>query len=339
MKTLVITDLHFSNSIRGLLEAQKKCICKIIEDEKPHEMIIMGDLMTKRKPSPSVLLAIKALLDFAVWYDVSVTIIRGNHDSETKADDGITALSVFEDSTRIITHTYIDHAARRAYIPHYEDERKIIESLREVPVGYRVFGHFGYFGSLNSAGDADFNISLSEFHNSSFLGHIHRFSQRSVEVQESLETVTCLGTPYTTNFSEAGKENYYIVLGDVPEYKQVRHGPRHLVVDYDDIDSWDKILSDSTYFNLVRVYVSKLSDTDNNMIAKELLDKYSIDALEIKYKPIFDENTENYFSPKIDPFDMDNNLLQEYVENSAVELDKSYILSGLDLVNNEYKKY
>ena len=80
------------------------------------------------------------------------------------------------------------------YIPHYENQETIKKALDEVPEGYFVFGHFGYRGCLNSAGDADFSLRLSDFRNPSLLGHIHRHVQK--------DNVTILGTPYTTNFGE-----------------------------------------------------------------------------------------------------------------------------------------
>ena len=119
-KTLILTDLHFLNKPLGLLEAQKRCILKIFEDESPDEVIFMGDLIMNRKPSPSVLLALKDVLDRINRDTDKITIIRGNHDSETKADDGVTALSVFSvPNIRIITHTHHYHSEKRTYIPHY----------------------------------------------------------------------------------------------------------------------------------------------------------------------------------------------------------------------------
>ena len=165
MKTLVITDLHLSNKLYGFLDEQVKCIIKICADAEPENIIIMGDVFMNRRPSPSELLGFKQILDY-VSSRSSVTVLRGNHDSETKADDGITALSVFESSftdVTIIKHTTKDPATRRVYIPHYENQETIKKALDEVPEGFMVFGHFGYRGCLNSAGDADFGIPLTHF--------------------------------------------------------------------------------------------------------------------------------------------------------------------------------
>lgn len=340
MKTLVITDLHLSNKIRGLLDSQIECLSKIFKSEKPHYIIIMGDVFMSRKPSPTVLLGLKKLLD-RFKKKSSFTIIRGNHDSETKADDGITALSVFDEVlVDVITHTDTDHFLKRAYIPHYENEQHIIDALRDVPKGYRVFGHFGFSGSLNSVGDCDFTIPLCEFRSTCMLGHIHYFHERTLDLEGEEITLTCLGTPYTTNFNEAGKGNFYAILEDDDDtvtYKEVTHGPSHIVVNYDKIEESADLLNNPEYFKMVRVYVSKLSDTDNHLIAKDLLGMFPIDCLEVKYKPIFDVEYENYYNPKENPFDLTRDVLEEYVRTSAVELDKDKILRGLDLINENKK--
>ena len=70
MKTLLLTDLHLSNkSFKGisLLDYQVTCLIDIITEEKPHEIIIMGDIFMQRKPSPSALLALKKILRVAAF--------------------------------------------------------------------------------------------------------------------------------------------------------------------------------------------------------------------------------------------------------------------------------
>ncbi|HIB84293.1 MAG TPA: hypothetical protein EYO59_06765 [Chromatiaceae bacterium] len=171
MRTLLITDLHLNSRVRGLLDAQCKCILDIFQKEKPQEVIIMGDVFMYRKPSPSELITFKRILDRMISSEV--VVLRGNHDSETKADDGTTALSLYKKlGVMIITQTHIDHQRKRVYIPHYENEKTITSALEMAPEDYTIFGHFGYAGSLNSAGDADFGIKLSNFNNPTFLENI-----------------------------------------------------------------------------------------------------------------------------------------------------------------------
>jgi predicted phosphodiesterase len=338
MRTLVITDLHLNSKVRGLLDAQIGCLSRILEEEDPEEVIIMGDVFMSRKPSPRVLLAFKAFLER--FSKSSFYIIRGNHDSETKADDGITALSLYEDPVKVITHTYIDAMRERVFIPHYEHEEYIIDALRKVPTGYQVFGHFGFFGSLNSFGDADFTIGLSEFRNSCMLGHIHRFNTRTVEVSGDVQTLTCLGTPYTTNFTESGKDNYYAIIEDGEvEYKLVNHGPKHISLSYEEIEKYGDVLADTNYFNMVQVYVNKLSDVNNDLIVHDLLGTFPIAHLEVKYKPIFDDNVENYYDPKTSSCSLTEEMYEEYVNNSSVNLSKEDLMRGFSEINDEIKNY
>jgi hypothetical protein len=56
-----------------------------------------------------------------------------------------------------------------------------------------VFGHFGYAGCLNSAGDADFGISLSHFTAHYFLGHIHGFREGQGGLREPHSRVVLFG--------------------------------------------------------------------------------------------------------------------------------------------------
>jgi len=346
MKTLVITDLHLSNKIAGLLNAQVECITKICADSQPDDIVIMGDVFMNRRPSPSELLGFKQILDFVSSHS-SVTVLRGNHDSETKADDGITALSLYENSftdVTIIKHTTEDSFTRRVYIPHYENQETIKKALDEVPEGYRVFGHFGYRGCLNSAGDADFSLRLSDFRTPSLLGHIHRHVQK--------DNVTILGTPYTTNFGECGNDNYYAIIDDggprtkkntgwvnanglteVVEYKKVTHGPRHVLLKYKSIkDDPDLIefLNDDNYFTLLRI----LRDREDEEL---LLEDINVASIDIKWNPSSDEVLEDSssYSPSRDLFSINEVILEDYVNSVQTSLTKEQIMTGYSLLKHE----
>jgi predicted phosphodiesterase len=345
MRTLIITDLHLNDKPRGLRAAQKKCILDIFHKENPDEIIIMGDVLMHRKPSPSDLLTLKEILD-EFNKSSNVYILRGNHDSETKADDGVTALSLFEvlegnKFVKVITHTWYDEENKRVFIPHYENEERIKEDLRSVPKGYDMFGHFGYNGCLNSAGDCDFGISPDCFNTTSFLGHIHRFVQKG--------NITILGTPYTTNFSESEKENYYAILDDggprtkkntgwvsgegethTTELKLIDHGPRHLVVDYSDLESRLDFINDEKYFTVLRILVNKIGSSDS--ISNDLIDKLKVAQFEMQFKPIPDENLLSDYAPSRDLFSVNEAIIDDYLDNSHSEISKEDLLLGLRLL-------
>jgi DNA repair exonuclease SbcCD nuclease subunit len=339
VRTLVIGDLHFDNKPYGLVNAQAgTTLCIYREALKKgliDHVIFLGDLLMHRKPYPRVLLALKEVLDEISSHSM-VYILRGNHDSENKSDDGVTALSLFSSSrVKVVTQTWIDDENKRVFIPHYEDETKIKKALENAPKGYRVFGHFGYYGSLNSAGDADFSIGLPEFRNSTMLGHIHRFNQRTLQPKGSVETITLLGTPYTTNFAEYRKENFYgIIDGEVLTTHPIEYGPRHLVIDYDKVEENIDWINDPNYFTLLRINMSTIDESQDSIA--ELSDKLAVGHLEVKYKPLLD--TEEEYSASVSEsnpvLEINEDLIEDYINSSSTTLSKESLLSGLQLIND-----
>jgi len=327
-RTLVIGDLHFDNKPSGLLKAQKGTTIDIYNDALKSgpidDVIFLGDLMMHRKPYPRVLLALKEVVDY-ISEKSNVFILRGNHDSETKADDGVTALSLFESkNVTIITHILVDDVSRRVYIPHYEDETRIKEALAAVPKGYTVFGHFGYYGSLNSAGDNDFFLTPADFSNFTILGHIHQYSRR--------ENIALLGTPYTTNFAEYKKESFYgIIEDDRLETFPIEFGPRHLVVDYDSVEENLDWINDGRYFTLLRINIDTVNEDQNNIT--ELINKLSAGYVEIKYKPLVDTSDEVVIDSINPVTDINDSLIEEYINSSTTTIGKDTLLSGLKLIH------
>lgn len=326
VKTLVIGDLHFDNKPFGLLEAQVDCIKKIYDKESPvTDVVFLGDLMMHRRPYPRVLLALKEVIDY-VSRSSKVVILRGNHDSENKSDDGITALSLFANNKiKVVAQTWYDHKTKRAFIPHYEDESKIQEKLRNVPKGYTVFGHFGYYGSLNSAGDNDFSLSLSDFHHRTFLGHIHKHHKEDL--------VTLLGTPYTTNFSEYGKDNFYAIIeGGEVRIEPVEFGPRHLVVSYDKVEENLDWINDPQSFTLIRVVINTIDQNQDKISG--LLDQLDVGYSEVKFSPLIDDKQElSNFNPDNPVVCINEDLIEEYIHSSSTTIGKDKLLEGLQLIN------
>ena len=339
VKTLVIGDLHFDNKPFGLLEAQANAVKDIFNiahsDHKDLDTVVfLGDLMMHRKPYPRVLLALKDVIDFISPQVNKVYILRGNHDSENKSDDGVTALSLLESNkVEVVTHIYRDDLTRQYFIPHYENEDKIKELLAEVPEDYMVFGHFGYRGSLNSAGDADFGINISEFTAPTILGHIHRYGRT--------ENVTLLGTPYTTNYTEHKKENYYAVVEDesdyhLPEKKinlyPVDFGPRHLIMDQELVEENLDWINDPNYFTLLRINLSTFKEDRENIA--DLIDQLEVGYVEVKYKAVFDDRDEQSDFDPINPVvEINEDIIERYINASPTQISKEKLLEGLQLIH------
>jgi len=334
MKTLVIGDLHFNDKPMGMLDAQKEAIIQICKENADcSKVIFLGDLMMHRHPRPTVLLALKEVMD-EVSKIQQIYILRGNHDSVNKSDDGSTILSMLEKDmvwghrqVRVITKTWIDKVNKWVFIPHYEDDEKIKSDLRNVPENYMVFGHFGYNGVLDCAGDADFGVTLSDFKNPTILGHIHRESHE--------EGVSILGTPYSTNFGEAGKDCYYgILTGSGLEKIPTEGGPRHLVMDYDKVEEnldWINAETSPPNYTLLRININTINEDQDQVTT--LCDSITAPFVEIKYKPLLDEKEEFETDNKIFTTAINDELIEHYINSSNASINKADLLSGLKLIH------
>jgi len=343
MRTLVLGDIHVSNKDAGLREAQEACIRNIYDSVTPDEVIQLGDFLDFRKPSPEALLSAKRMIDHWRRYS-DVYILRGNHCASTKADDGVTAMSVFERKTtqhilpnvrnkthrvKIVTHTWFDHSTKRAFIPHYENEERLKEDLGAVPKDYTVFGHFGYFGCLNSVGDHDFNININSFRNNSILGHIHRQNERLFTLDGEEKSLLILGTPYTTNFGEAGKDNYYALLEDgTTTLHKIEHGPRHLLLNNSDISDSLELINDPAYYTFLRVILAA-GETQAN------LDNVNAASVNIKYAPAFDEEDLSDYKPGRDLFRLNEIVIEDYIKSANSSIEKDKLMGGYNLLKYE----
>jgi len=329
MRTLILGDIHVSNRDEVLREAQIACLAKIFNEANPDEVVQLGDFLDFRKPSPEALLAAKSIIDF--WSEkAKVVILRGNHCASTKADDGVTALSVFDsEKVDIITHTEVDHLMKRVYIPHYENAKLIIKTLHGCPKGYTVFGHFGYYGCLNSVGDHDFDINVDSFRNNTILGHIHRKNSMSFECDGEEKQVLILGTPYTVNFGESGKDNFYAILEDDEiSLHEIFHGPRHWVVKNKDLGDCVEYINDENYYTMLRV-ILEAGET------KAALDNINVASIDIKYAPAFDEEKISNYDPTRDLFHLNDVIIEDYIESANSSIEKDKLMEGYNLLKHE----
>ena len=324
MRTLVIGDLHLDDKVKGYLDSQLDTIASILYLHEPEEVIFLGDVFMHRSPSPKVLATFKSYL--TAWKQHSlIHILRGNHDSANKSDDGLTALEVYRGGNIKIWNRpgqYNDNY----FIPHYENEETIREYLDLCPESCKIFGHFGYRGCLNSAGDADSTLSISDFHRKTYLGHIHNFKQDGL--------VTLLGTPYSTNFGEAGTKGYYLILhGSEEEFKEIDFGPRHVVASLDYVKENVEYLNDSKWFTLLRVNLQPgecVSDIPSDL---------DVSYLDIKLLPSFtEEDALSHYSPQRDLFHINDQIIEDYVDNSDVSpsLTKEILMQGYTLLKKGY---
>ena len=332
---LIIGDLHLRDDIPGYLESQCKFIEDTIKQAAIHdthdqlEVMLLGDVFDKRNPSVKVMLALKNLLDKITSWGYAVYIIEGNHDAVSKADDGVTALSLF-DGAGVNVFNYFhngeDMQGTKAIIPHYENEETIKKHLASIKYKRTtVFGHFGYHGSLNSAGDNDFRIPLECFNNLTFLGHIHHYS--------ATDKVVVVGTPYTTSFQEAGKPNYVVYYkhnGRKASWEAVTAvgGPKHHVCKIEDLH---KLNLEKENFNLVRVMMNPLKELNDLDIISQIKTNYPlINWVDLRFNTITDTKVEqSYYRPDRQLFNINEAIIEDYIDSSATALDKKDLLAGL----------
>jgi len=336
LKTLVIGDLHFDTKPVGLLQAQINAVKQIIwaYKDKVENIVFLGDLTMHRRPYPSVLLGLQEVL-YEIPISINTYILRGNHDSENKNDDGKTALSLFKQNhINVITETRSSLDRKLWLIPHYEDEERIIKDLERAPKGAFVFGHFGYDGCLNSAGDSDFSLSVNSFSNPTILGHIHRFNFRRSE--KGCELVT-LGTPYTTSFTESGKDNFVAIIdGDDISFEEVDFGPRHLVMNIEDVQRNLEFINDPRYYTMLRVMLNSL-ETDQKTV-KEFLEGVNVGYVETKYRRVYHEEYDvGTFDTEDTVLEVTDDIIEEYIHSSSTEIPKQELLNGLKLIYENQK--
>jgi hypothetical protein len=212
------------------------------------------------------------------------------------------------------------------FIPHYENERTIIEDLSRVPDADIVLGHFGYNGCLNPMGDPDFTISMDMFTNRTFLGHIHHFKESG--------QITIVGTPYTTSFQEANKDSYYAVVDAKGNYKMkpINFGIRHLIMDLSDIIQNKELIENENYYTLLRVMVNTLEKDQDSL--REILDQVKPMYLDIKYKPVVDEKKpQSTYDPEQIITRIDDDLISDYINKTNTTLSKQELLDGLKVIN------
>ena len=232
---------------------------------------------------------------------------------------------------KVVTQFYIGHNSKRIFIPHYEDEGKIKRFLNSASAypDYMVFGHFGYQGCLNSAGDQDFSLKLKDFKNTTWLGHIHRFNTKGL--------VTILGTPYTTNFGECTKMSFYgLIENGQRSVCPIDHGPRHLTYDIEALDaSTAEYINDVAYNTYLRLYVSRLNSESLEAMVGDMVGDLNVASLDIKYKPVNTDEEQSEYQPDRGLFSINEVILEDYIDKSNSTLDREDLLEGLRLLRDE----
>ena len=325
MRTLVIGDTHFHNTNRELRLCQIQCIRDLLQGVACDNVVFLGDVFDKRSPSPECILDVRNLFQ---GVKKNVFILRGNHDSASKADDGITILSLLErnavfssaGSIKVITKPTV--VGNYHFIPHYENEQYIVDELARSPKGSVVFGHFGYNGSLNNAGDADFSIGVDDFINQTILGHIH--------YHHATGNITVLGTPYSTCFQDTGQKFYGIVEDETLTIEPMDTGPIHLTVTPRTLDD---VNDHRNRYVIVRLLLER-DDMDYNVY--DLKQMYPhVCEWDIKYLPTYDEEELSNYKTDVSMFQVNDQILEDYLEQAVSIYTKDQLKQALVELRDE----
>ena len=339
-KCLVIGDTHYDTKCEGYLENQIESTIKIVDQHKPTHIVFLGDIYHHRRPSPEVIIAThKMFQKLALTPGLKcMYVLRGNHDSQNRSDDGLTALETLRypgSKVRLVQQTLVDTDLKFLLIPHYENEETIKEHLhRGSDDNYIAFGHFSYCPAHLGIRGFDSDLKLKDFGCRTILGHIHKY----VEDQH----VTVLGTPWSTNFGESDNEHYVGILeqhangwGPLVKFK-VTFGPRFYEAPYEALDAMRDEISDSNYFTLLRVTLNKFTDDPPAMLRADILDKFKVAHVDLKFQPVYDDTLNERLSgydPNASLSVIDNNIIDKYIEEQCSTIPQDKLRQGLDIIN------
>jgi len=341
-KTLVLGDLHLEDKYPGYLEAQRKCIENIVHKEKPEVIVFLGDVFQFRKPDPETLLEFDELLRniLETLGVISIYILRGNHDSSTKGDNFITALSLFNGGrVEVITSTKYVMDLNYLFIPHYENELHILSHINQfrkmnlINNNTIIFGHFGFQGCLNTAGEEDFQLTPDMFDCKTIIGHIHKPGK--------MGNITVLGTPYSTGFQEVDYHHQYGIIdrnGNL-DLRPITHGPRYLVYPLEALESNKEFICDHQHFTILRVLLSKLDGYNTIDLRKKLLDEYKVKYVDVKYLPFIDDKVDqsSYYTPST-LTELTDEIIDKYIAEQKTSIPEAEIRKGLEILKNETQK-
>lgn len=351
MKCLVIGDCHFDNPYKGYLKSQVDTLYTIILKRKPSVIVFLGDIFHHRKPEPEVIIEVfKFFKRISLIPPVSeIYVLRGNHDSANKSDDGISALSILtypaSKVTVVLDYLYVPHL-NFSFIPHFEEEARILRSLEIAAHEHTsvsihrgmspvVFGHFGFVGNINSIGVYDSLLPIEKFKNRTILGHIHQYKEE--------ENITIIGTPWSTNFGETDYPHYVgemvridYVWEDL-DLIEVTHGPRYYKLPYASLESMASEVMDPKYFTILRVIIDGFATDQSTDLRASIMEKYKVAFVELKLQAIFDRVINDRISDYVPLETLDSisdDIVDKYLEEQRSTIPIEKLKEGLVRINS-----
>lgn len=339
-KCLIIGDTHYDVKCDGYLQNQLESTVKIVKEHSPRYLVFLGDIFHHRKPTPEVVVGVHKMfkrLATTIPGLSNIYVLRGNHDSQNRSDDGLTSLEVLEypgSKVKVVTQTYLDEELNMLFIPHYEDEEVIKKHLASAPNSKTIaFGHFSYTPECFEIHGYESSLKSSDFKCRTILGHIHKYLKE--------DKVTILGTPWSTNYGECDYDHYVGILNKTKDgwgaLKTVKAsiGPRYYEAPYDALDPMREDISDTNYFTMLRVLIDKFTETPPNILRSEIEKEFKVGFVDLKFKPVYNADLNNRLSnydPNTPLTTIDGDIIKKYIEEQASQIPTSKLEEGLNLI-------
>jgi DNA repair exonuclease SbcCD nuclease subunit len=352
-KVLVIGDTHFDNQYKGYLTAQLNTCFDLVKSRSPTSLIFLGDIFHHRHPDPETIMGVWNLFHRLTLIPglSEIDVLKGNHDSANKSDDGLTVLNILEYESSKTTVSNIstwDYTRGFKFIPHFEDEEVTIKNLRyntpyRFPEKHIVFGHFGYDGCIETGQYFNFKVKKSDLTQKTILGHIHKYSEDG--------NITILGTPWSTNFGESDYPHYVLELtrdDNKSDWEfnrvEVDFGVRHMVVPYPSLEMMKSEITNPKYFTLLRITLDKFNDETTNDLRTKILEEYKVGYVDLKFNPILNQKLDNRISDYVPSTKIDSltdEVIDKYLDEQTSNLSKEVLKKGLEEIklheNSEIK--
>tara|TARA_R110000824_G_scaffold54689_4_gene151031 strand:- start:18304 stop:19320 length:1017 start_codon:yes stop_codon:yes gene_type:complete len=332
-RVVVISDIHLrSDYVPGFLDAQIKTLTRLVNRKPPDSVVIGGDIFHKRNPSGDELLAFDTILES---FDCkNIYVLRGNHDTIHKDGTSETTLSLFKNRATIIsdTETHRIGSASFDFVPHYEDEKKIVSEVKKCK--NHVFGHFGFDGCIAN-GNYAYSTVLRKWHfpkkKLSFLGHIHK--------PKKYDNVYVIGTPYSNSYGESNAIKMSMELlirdGEIEVIrKPIDFGIRHVACTVDELAAANKKFKFDSFFTMLRVKLDRLDEYVERQLHDKLVNDYKIDHLELSFEDILPKFGSSY-APDTKLISLDDKVIEDYLDSRDSIFSKKELLEALHLIRDE----
>lgn len=336
-KILLLTDIHLrSDYIPGFLENQIKTLVNLANEEHVDAIVINGDIFHKRNPDGDSLIAFNTILDKFKCKNVYVN--RGNHDTIHKDGSTSTTLSLFSSKAKILAEAETVNicGVDFDFIPHFEDEAKIIKYLKASKKRKNhVFGHFGFDGCVSN-GNYHYEAKVKKHHfqtnRYTFLGHIHK--------PKSYGNIHVLGTQYSNSFGEANTEKTLskLIVQDgsvIKLYKTpITQGIRHIVCKLNEVDAYAKKYQFNKFFTILRVKLDRLDEYVERKIYNSISNNHNVDYLELSFEDIIPKFTSDY-EPAKQLMTLDDDIISKYVAAKTSVFSEEELLLAYKEITDE----